>query len=507
MKNVLEWLEATSKRLPDKTAVADDQTSLTFAELRERAQQLGTWLAARMEPRQAVALYLERTPETLAAMLGSVYAGGFYAVIDVRHPAARVQAICTTLQPAVVLTDAAHAEAAAAAFAGSPWEPICVEEIPATEPDRATLAQRREQALDIDPLYVNFTSGSTGTPKGVVVCHRSVIDFVPIFVEAMGITEDDIHANQAPFDFDVSVKDIYPALCCGSTVQIVPRPYFVNPTQLVDYLAEHACTTLTWAVGAMSFVGVMDAFGYRVPTSVNKVLFSGETMPPKLLRYWMRYLPDATYVNLYGPTEITCNCTYFVIDHPFADDEPIPIGKPFDNESVLLLDEHDQLVATADTQGEICVSGTALALGYLGDPERTAAVFVPNPVNGRWSETIYRTGDLGHYGTDGNLVYDGRKDNQIKHLGQRIELGEIEACALGVDGVEQACVLYDERRKKIRLFYAGLATTDDVLDHLRALLPSFMVPNTTRQLDALPLTKNGKIDRSALANTRRRRNH
>lgn len=505
MKNVLEWLEATAERLPDKTAVADDKSSLTFAELLARARRLGSWLAGRIQPRQAVALYLERTPDALAAMLGTVYAGGFYSVIDVRHPVPRVQAICETLQPAVVFTDAPHAEAAAAAFADTAWTPVCLDELTDLATDPSALADIRTQALDIDPLYVNYTSGSTGTPKGVVVCHRSVLDFVPIFVRTMGITEHDIHANQAPFDFDVSVKDIYPALMCGSTVQIVPRPYFVNPTQLVDYLADHNCTTLTWAVGAMSFVGVMDAFGYRVPTSINKVLFSGETMPPKLLRYWMEHLPDATYVNLYGPTEITCNCTYYRVERAFADDEPIPIGRSFDNERVLLLDEHDQLVSEPDVQGEICVSGTALALGYLGDPERTAAAFVPNPVNGRWTETIYRTGDLGFYAADGNLVYAGRKDNQIKHLGQRIELGEIEAAALGAEGVSQACCIYDARRKKIRLFYAGEGEKDAVLDHMRKLLPSFMMPNTTRQLEQLPLTKNGKIDRKALAEVRRRR--
>ena len=505
MKNVLQWLEATAQRLPDKTAVADDQTHLSFSELHDRARQIGTWLAARMHARQAVALYLERTPETLAAMLGCVYAGGFYAVIDVRHPTARVRAICTTLQPAVVLTDAAHAQAAAAAFADTPWTPVCLEDIPHTAPDQALLAARRAQALDTDPLYVNFTSGSTGTPKGVVVCHRSVIDFVPTFVEAMGITEDDIHANQAPFDFDVSVKDIYPALLLGSTVQIVPRPYFVNPTQLVDYLCAHACTTLTWAVGAMSFVGVMDAFGYRTPTSINKVHFSGEVMPPKLLRYWMEHLPDATFVNLYGPTEITCNCTYYRIDRPFADDEVIPIGQPFDNERVLLLDEANHVVEGPGAQGEICVGGTALALGYLSDVERTADAFVSDPTEQRWPSTLYRTGDLGHYDADGNLVYDGRKDNQIKHLGQRIELGEIEAVALGAAGVSQACAIYDARRKKIRLFFAGDASKDELVAHLQKLLPPFMVPNTTRHLEQLPLTKNGKIDRVALAETSRRK--
>ena len=163
------------------------------------------------------------------------------------------------------------------------------------------------------------------------------------------------------------------------------------------------------------------------------------------------------------------------------------------------LDEDDALVTEPGEQGEICVSGTALGLGYLGDAERTAASFCQNPLNRRWLEPIYRTGDLGRFDEDGNLVYVSRKDHQIKHMGHRIELGDIEAAAMGVDGVERTCCLYDSRRKKLRLFYVGSIEKDALAESLHALLPSFMVPNAIRQIDAMPLTKNGKIDRNALA--------
>ena len=502
MRNVLDWLEATAGRLPGKTAVADPASALTFSELRDQARIAGTWLAGRIEPRTSVALFLEKSTTALAAMLGTVYAGGFYCALDVRQPASRIQAICDALEPALVFVDAESEQAAGEVFAGTPWTVVRLEDAFASQhADEELLAARRAQAQDIDPLYVTFTSGSTGTPKGVVASQRGVLDFIPAFDACVGITEDDIHGNQAPFDFDASVKDIYSMLYTGSTVQIIPRAYFINPTSLMDYVADHGCTTLVWAVGAMSFVSIMNGFDYRVPTTVNKVLFSGEVMPPKQLATWRKYLPNATYVNLYGPTETTCNCTFFKVERDYARDETIPIGHPFPDERVILLDERDREVTEAGVQGEICVSGTTLALGYLNNPERTAAAFVQNPLNTRWPEVIYRTGDLGFWAEDGNLMYVSRKDNQIKHMGQRIELGEIESAARGVDGVENACCLYNHRRKKLNLFYVGAVEKDDLLAALHEALPEYMIPNRTEHLDQLPLTGSGKIDRKALAAT------
>lgn len=187
---------------------------------------------------------------------------------------------------------------------------VSIEDIIDGEVDSTLLARRRADAIDIDPLYINFTSGSTGTPKGVAVCHRSVIDFIGSFTSIFGITQDDVLANQAPFDFDVSVKDVYGGLATGATVQMIPREFFSVPVNLMDFLVEREVTVCTWAVSAMCFVSMMGGFDYRVPTTIREVIFSGEPMPPKQLAVWRAALPDATFVNVYGPTEVTCNCTY-----------------------------------------------------------------------------------------------------------------------------------------------------------------------------------------------------
>ncbi len=500
MYNVLQMLEATATRVPDKRAVADPEHSLTFAELLASARAAGTWLVrAGVAPRTAVAFYLEKSAPAWAAMLGAVYAGGFYSVIDVRQPEGRVHEMIAALQPTVVLTDAENADRAHELLDTTDCRIALIDDALAEVADDALLAAVRAQAIDCDPLYANFTSGSTGTPKGFVAPHRSVLDWAQAFTSTFGINETDVMGNQAPFDFDATNKDVYSSLLTGATVQIIPRTYFSNPTQLMDYLCEREVTTLCWAVSAMCFVSIMGGFDYRVPTSVRRVLFSGEVMPPKQLRVWQRHLPDATYVNLYGPSEVTCNCTYFVVEREYADDEVIPAGKAFPNERVFLLDEQDREVTGPDATGEVCVAGSCLVMGYLGAPERTAKAFMQNPANTRWLEPIYRTGDLARYDENGDLVYVSRKDNQIKHLGQRIELGDIEAAAHAVDGVKRACCLYDATRKRLVLCYVGSIERRDLKEALRERLPQYMVPNNTRQLDEMPLNKNGKTDRAALA--------
>lgn len=494
MPNVLDYLEHAAHTWPDHTAFSDPDCALSFAGLHAAAQRAGSFVAARLAPRSPVVFFCEKSTRVAAGFLGAVYAGCFYTLIDPGLPAARQKAILQKLEARLILTTPQHRQQAQALDSGCAIH--LLEDALAAPLLPKTLSEIRSQALDIDPLYANFTSGSTGTPKGVVVSHRSVLDFIPLFTGLFGITRQDVLANQAPFDFDVSVKDFYSGLFCGATVHLIPRSYFSQPVLLMDYLDDNRVTTLIWAVSALCFVTTMNGLAYRTPASVNKILFSGEVMPLRHLEKWQQYLPKATYVNLYGPTEITCNCTYHILKPgPLQD---IPIGRPFPNERVFLLDEENQLITQPHQTGEICVSGTALSLGYYNDPEQTAQAFVQNPTHHRYLETIYRTGDLGRYDEGGLLHYLSRKDFQIKFQGHRIELGEIELALQSLDGMDRACCQYLQDRQKILAFYTGTLSKAEIATALKPLLPPYMHPHIYVPVDAMPLTKNGKIDRAAL---------
>lgn len=496
--NILDMLEASAKKYPERLAFGDVEKDITFVELEKKAKAVGTLLADEIEIAEPVAFYMDKSVNATCAMFGAVYAGGFYSFLDVKQPQARTESVISILEPKVIFTDEENYERIAGYTTNAKiWK---IEEVlgKATGIDEDKLKKVRENFQDVNPLYVNFTSGSTGVPKGVVVCHRSVIEFISCFTEIFGIKETDIIGNQAPFDFDVSVKDIYSGLMTGAKVQIIPKKYFSMPTNLMDYLADKEVTTLIWAVSAMCFVSVMKGFDYRLPEKIHTVMFSGEVLPIKHYKIWKHFLPNAKFVNLYGPTEITCNCTYYVLDREYDDAEVIPMGKAFPNEKVFLLDENDQLVMAKDVQGEICVGGTALALGYFKDRERTDMVFVQNPLNKAYNEMIYRTGDLGKYNEDGDLVYVSRKDFQIKHLGHRIELGEIEAVTMARDGITRACCIYDSEKQRLILFYTGEREKIELMKELRTVLPPFMLPNALVPVDEMPLNKNGKIDRNKL---------
>lgn len=496
MTNVLEYLERSARTSPDKPALIDPGGMCTHAQLLDRARRVGSGLTGRTAPRAPVVIWMEKSISALCACLGCVYAGCFYVYLSPDQPRSRAEQILNVAQAGVVIT--ARDRMLEWQALGLDLQALAYEDLLAQQPDEGALAAVREQARDLDPLYCNFTSGSTGVPKGVVVSHRSVIDFMNYFPDLFRITGEDVLGGQAPLDFDVSVKDIYTTLKTGATLVLIPRRMFSVVTELLDYLCAHRVTTLIWAVSALCLVAQFRGFTYRVPETVNKVLFSGEQMPAKFLRQWQHYLPDAAYVNLYGPTEITCNCTYYRVDHPVEEGERLPIGRPFPNERVFLLDGEGQLVTAPGVQGELCVAGTALALGYWNAPEQTARAFVPDPLNPHYPETIYRTGDLACYREDGLLCFAGRKDFQIKHMGHRIELEEVEAAVNRRPGVERCCCVYDSQRSRITAFYVGGADPRELKKGLYEVLPAYMIPGAFRRLEALPMTANGKLDRRQL---------
>ena len=496
MTNILEYLERSAQLFPEKPALVDQRQSVTFAQALEDSRRVGSSLALSLTKGQPVAVYMEKSVENLCAFWGIVYAGGFYVSFNTQLPTSRLQQMQSVLQAPFVITDEEHRAELEEVF--PPHRILIYRDLVKSAVDRALLTQIRQRHVDTDPLYANFTSGSTGVPKAVVVGHRSTLDFIDHFCPIFSITQKDIIANQAPFDFDVSVKDIYSALATGATLVLVPRPLFSQPQQLLDFLCEHRATTLIWAVSALCLISTVHGLDYRTPETVNKVLFSGEVMPAKHLKIWMEHLPRAQFVNLYGPTEITCNCTYHIIDRERSYPDGIPMGQAFPNEDVFLLDGDDQLVTAPNVVGEVCVRGSALALGYYRNPEQTAAAFPNNPLNPCYPQRIYRTGDLARYSTLGELHFCGRKDFQIKHMGHRIELEEIERAVSNLPGVHRCCCVFHSEKPRLYAFYQGDLTPKELRLQLLPTLPPYMIPNVFRQVDQFPLNKNGKIDRTLL---------
>lgn len=494
--NILDYLEQSAKRVPDKIAFEDLEKVYTYIQIKTAAQKAGTKISEYAVPESPVPVFADKSADAVAAFMGIVYAGCCYSMIEPKQPASRIHQILEVLDAKVLVADKKFSqELDESGFTG---KVLWYQDLFEGQANEEKLKKIRNEHTDSRPLYVNFTSGSTGVPKGVVVSHRSVIDFIGHFTELFHITEDDIIGNQAPFDFDVSVKDIYSTLYTGASMQIIPKKYFSFPTKLLDFLCEREVTTLIWAVSALCIITKLKAFSYKVPQKVNKVIFSGEVMPVKHLNLWREQLPDAMYVNVYGPTEITCNCTYYIVDKEFAPEEMIPAGRPFPNEKVFLLNEENELVKESGKNGEICVSGTALALGYYRSFGQTENVFVQNPLNDRYMEMIYRTGDLGYYGEDGLLYFRGRKDFQIKHMGHRIELGEIETAMDRIEEISRVCCVFDDKRNKIIAFYEGDIEKTNIVRILGQSLPSFMIPNIFCRVENMPLTDHGKIDRKAL---------
>ena len=505
-KNVLEYLENSERRFPEKTAYMDSRGGITFGEFGDRARRLGSFLAQKPLKGKAVAVFMDKSTDMIAGFMGAVYAGCFYCPVDITMPEERIRTIFSVLRPAAVLVREADRERAESLVAGASYETwmVTYEEAVHFPVNEAVLRAIRQRSTDYDPLYVLFTSGSTGVPKGVLVPHRVILNNMDWLEREYHFTSDEVLANQVPFYFDVSDHDIYSVLKFGCSMVIVPPEDFAFPVKLVKLLNEYKVTAIFWVPFALCMAANLNAFQAEKPEYLRYIFFAGEVMPVKQLNYWRRYLPDALYSNMYGPTE-TYVCTYYNLDREFADDEPLPIGYPVDYADILVLDEENNLIlpsadGTPTKQGELCARGCTVALGYLNSPEKTAERFVQNPLQNSWPEVIYRTGDVVRYNGRGELEYLSRKDFQIKHLGYRIELGEIETAAGAIPGLESCACVYDMGRKMIVLVYSGQRMAKrEMLSSLESRIPKYMLPNRVVYMEELPHNANGKIDRKKLA--------
>ena len=511
MRNVLEYLEKTACLKSGENTILDAVEEISYKDFVQTSQGVGASLLSHYAKlcfssscyplRKPVLVLMDKGINALSAFMGIVYAGCFYVLLNPDLPEERIKNILFISSPEFIITDEKYSGKAISAAGNITI--LKIEELrkhKISEDEKQRLIEVRNKMIDADPLYANFTSGSTGMPKGVLISHRSVIDFIDQYTKIFDIIPEDVIGNQAPLDFDVSVKDIYSAFKTGAKLVIIEKALFSKPMELLDYLCNNKITVMTWAVSALCLITTFHGFDYRVPETVKKVLFSGEVMPLKHLQEWMKYLPETIFVNLYGPTEITCNCTYHVMERTRNYENGIPIGKAFPNKRIFLLDKDNELIYPTDKRkiGEICVVGTALALGYYNSNQETEKVFIQNPSNSMFKERIYCTGDLAFYDENQDLVFVGRNDFQIKYMGHRIELEEIERSMMEIDGIERSCCVFDEKKSRLIGFYVGKYESKEFHKLLSVKLPAFMVPGILRPLLKMPITKNGKIDRKLL---------
>lgn len=496
LRNVLEYLEETVQRFPDKVAFANESMGMTFREVYQGARSIGSGLLEKGYGREPVVIYMQKHPHMITAFWGVVYSGCFYVPMDEEMPKFRAELIFQNLKPRAVICDETTA-GQMKDFPDFDGEVLLYEEISQHPVREEAIAQVRRKAIDTDPVYIVFTTGSTGVPKGVAACHRSVIDYVESLTEVLQVTEDSVFANQTPLYFDACLKELFSTLKYGATTYLVPKSLFMFPIKLVEFLNEYKINTVCWVVSALTMISSMKTFDKVKPEYLHTVAFGSEVFPIKQFNLWRQALPKARFINLYGPTEATGMSCYYEVDREFQEGDAIPIGRPFKNTEILLLDENNQVPPQGEP-GEMCIRGTAVTLGYYNNFEKTNEVFVQNPLNSSYHELIYRTGDIGKLNQYGELVFISRKDYQIKHMGHRIELGEIEVHVNMIEGIHSACCIYDKEKEKIVLFYVGETEKKALVTELKKKLPRYMIPNQVYEIPRMPLTANGKIDRVKL---------
>lgn len=488
---------------PHRTAVVGpDGTGLSYAELDARSSRLAHALReAGVGPNSPVAVCLTRGADVLISVLGVLKAGGGYVPVEPDNPPERVARLVADSGARVLLTqrhlaDALGADALAGTAAASVLpvdRPGALDRFPATAPEPGP--------RPADLAYVIYTSGSTGRPKGVMVEHASVVNYLTTLQETFRLTPQDRLLLKSPLSFDVSVREVFWALCTGATLVVAEPGRHADPDYLVEAIEQHGITVVHFVPSMLHvLLETLDGPG-RCP-SLRQVMTSGETLPVATARRCLELL-GAELRNMYGPTETTVEMTGFDC-RGRTDTERLPIGRPFPNTRVHILDDRLRPVPRGVT-GEVFVGGDPVARGYLGRPALTAERFLPDPY-GPPGSRMYRTGDLARFTAEGLLDFQGRADFQVQLRGHRIELGEIESVLCELPGVTAAVAVVRRADSPEAAHLVAYAVTGEppygtdagLREALARRLPGYMVPTAVVTLEALPLTVNGKLDRRAL---------
>lgn len=497
---VQQYFSESAARFPDKPGVCCDQDVLTFRQVEDFTNAFARELqAAGVNRGQFVPFFMEKNVRSILSLLSILKADCTYVPVDAKSPAQRLQSILATTRASVVIVDNGSIE-------------LFKELVPAESRPRILnisefvprdTAPLPAQNLSIDIAYVLFTSGSTGVPKGVMIPHKAIIDYIEWCVETYRLTDADVISNHAPLYFDNSTFDLYCAFKTGATLHLAHEELNAVLPRLARWITERGITTFFCVPSVLTLLLRSKRIKPDSFPKLRHVIAAGEVLPRDILAEWMELYPHIQFTNMYGPTEITVDCSFHVIrDKPGKDLLSIPIGKARTNMELFVRLENGELSQAVGAQGELLVRGTSVAYGYLGDVERTQKAFIQNPRHQVFHDPLYCTGDLVRIDENGDYLFLGRADDQIKYLGYRIELGEIEASLVGVDGVHEGVVVFNNSSNEVERELGALVSLNEgynvesLRQDLAKRLPSYMVPTRIKLATAdFPRTPNGKYDR------------
>ncbi|KHT63995.1 hypothetical protein RJ45_08765 [Photobacterium gaetbulicola] len=494
---LIELFEQQALANAHSPALISDEIFLSFGELNQKADRLGHWLRREgVGAGTRVGICLERGFDSVIAMLAVLKAGGCYVPMEPQHPDERLEYIASDAGIALVITHKQYTPR----LSGFASPLLAMDQRwPAIDDDDAPC--RPEKCAMGDPAYVIYTSGSTGRPKGVLGGQRGILNRLHWMWQRYPFIDDELGCHKTALSFVDHVWELFGPLLQGVPVLLLADETVKQPEALVSELAARRVTRLVLVPSLLEAILALPSDRLSKLEALRYWTSSGEALSSEIATAFCRQFPLAALLNVYGSSEVAADATFYEVDaghlHQFA--QGVPIGRPIANTQIYLLDEHGGLVPDGAV-GEIGVAGDGVALGYT-DPEQGKERFVTNPFGGG---QLYRTGDLARWSRDGELIYLGRNDHQIKLRGHRIELGEINQSLMALEAVRQATVIDWQHNGQLLLvayvvFESGeKPTSEELKAALAGRLPSYMVPTLFQSLEQLPLTISGKLDRNAL---------
>lgn len=486
-KIVTDYLDEAVYECPTSIVYTDEFRSISFEELRKEALRISTSIICREICKKPIAILLPRSIDCISSIWGIMYSGNFFSILNYENPHNYIIGLIDRLEPAIIVT---NREIERILRGKIVCDILIVEEI-INDVSLDAKNTKDIKILSSDLCCLIFTSGSTGEPKGVVTNHYALTEAVESWTNFIKLSQYSVIASQLPLYYAASMWcDIITCVKCRTHMYLIPSDFFKKPAKLLEFLCEKEITNITWSVAPIRLLTDFLSLKTMEFPLISKIVVGGEVLSVELANKLKSFFPHSSIISVYGSTE-TAGAMYSEPNWDYVETGVIPLKNAFDNTQIIIIPD--------DTNGELYelfIKSTSLVQGYYKNIKLTNEVFVQNPLHKEYIDLVFKTGDLFRKSKNGELVYVGRRDFQVKKLGNIVNLNEIEKIVNSLKGIKNCGCIYD--KPEIVLFYEGVPNEREVWKYLRSMLPLYMIPDQIKMLDYLPYTKSGKIDRQTL---------